>query len=86
MSHIRSAMHDASLENALYRICNALTLDAQTVGEIPTEAEWRAADEVTRLAWISRWLMCACQHETRRLTGTALHEPIGGSKYAHQND
>jgi len=85
MSQITSAAFERESESAAYSIAKMLGM--AEIADVQDQAEWRGASTDQRIMWIAEWMRAAAYAEIDRLNGPGIEwVPMGGMKYAHQND
>lgn len=89
MNALRTARISSDVDRAGFELCRALGIDTTTGRDLlPEQAEWRRMDDAARLIALGEWLKSVCYSEAHKIATSpgTVWEPIGGAKYAHQND
>lgn len=87
MSALNTAKISSRIEDAAAIMRRALGLEPGAGADLlPEQADWHRMDDPQRLIAIGEWLRSTCYEQADIRQPPQAWEPIGGAKYAHQND
>jgi hypothetical protein len=87
MTALTTAKISSRIEDAALILRRALGLAPGTGDDLlPEQADWRRMDDSQRLIALGEWLKSVCYQQADIKNPPQVFEPIGGAKYAHQND
>lgn len=90
MSALRTARICMDVDRAGFELARALGIELDTEAKdlLPEQSDWRRMPDEARLIALGEWLKSVCYSEAHKLATSpgTVFEPIGGAKYAHQND
>ncbi len=89
MTALATAKISSHIADAASTLRKALGVDARICADLlPTQSEWRKMSDTAKLLALGEWLKSVCYEQAAMDEAKPLvaFEPIGGEKYANQND